>query len=98
MRNVGIIIWNMRGATLEGDENKKAELLGELCRYWKTLSDYEPNRFPKPIFMLQECGHLEKILTKKGWKNEYQMEFVSPIAAGNNRCTTGILSNLYYVR
>lgn len=83
-----VVTWNMRGLTLEGDSNPKMELLESLAHYCVD----NPDRPVYPVFFLQEAGNLWDVIWKNAfWTMHYTWYFSQPIAALNNRCTTGML-------
>lgn len=88
MGDFKVITWNMRGLSLQGDEDKKVELLYSLIH--ACLDD--PERPQYPVLFLQEAGNLEKKLQENPfWANNYTWKFSPPVGAFNMRCTTGLM-------
>lgn len=88
MGSFDVITWNMRGLTLDGDPKPKMELLESLAYYCVD----NPDKQVYPVFFLQEAGNLRDAIPRNSfWTTHYTGYFSKPIAAWNNRCTTGIL-------
>lgn len=83
---MGVFTWNMRGLTLNGSEEAKIALLGEMVDYSIAVTG------ELPVFLLQESGRLVEYLQENAdWAANYQMCEAQPIAAQNIRCTTALL-------
>lgn len=88
MGDFKVITWNMRGLSIQGDENKKVELLYSLIH---ACVD-NPDRPQYPVLFLQEAGNLEKKLEENSfWDDNYTWKFSPPVGAFNIRCTTGLM-------